>query len=76
MKVQAKVICTKKFMIEGKGYVTLQGIMNDKGMFSQTVREELVPDKLEGCSIEMNYDIGIANNFKPYLKLESINITK
>ena len=76
MKVNAKVVCTKRFTIEGKGYVTIQGIMNEKGMFSQTVREELVPDRLEGCTIELNYDIGIANNFKPYLKLESINITK
>lgn len=76
MKINARVICTKKFMIEGKGFVTIQGVMNDKGMFSQTVREELVPDKLEGTSIEINYDIGIANNFKPYLKLVSIKITK
>lgn len=75
MKVKAKIVCTKKFSIEGKSYVTLQGVMNEKGMFCQTVREDLVPDHLEGTSIELDYDIGIANNFKPYLKLQSIKIT-
>lgn len=74
MILNAKVICTKKFSIDGKGFVTIQGIMNERGMFSQTVREELVPDILEGKEIALNYDVGIATNFKPYLKLVSINI--
>lgn len=74
MVLNAKVIVTKKFMMDGKNFVTIQGIMNEKGMFQQTVREELVPDVLEGKEIALNYDVGIATNFKPYLKLVSINI--
>ncbi|MBR2705544.1 MAG: hypothetical protein IKE91_08770 [Clostridia bacterium] len=74
MILNAKVIVTKKFVMDGKHFVTIQGIMNDKGMFQQTVREELIPDVLEGKEIALNYDVGIATNFKPYLKLVSINI--
>lgn len=74
MVLNAKVLCTKKFSMDGKNFVTIQGIINEKGMFQQTVREELVPDFLEGKEISLNYDVGIATNFKPYLKLVSIKL--
>lgn len=73
MNVIAKIFTTEQFSFDGKRYVKIKGIMNEKELFEQTVREELVPDGLEGKEAVLDFEIGVAK-FKPYLKLKSIVI--
>lgn len=73
MNVIAKIMSTEQFEIQGKRYVKLQGFINGLGLFQQTVREELVPDMLEGKECCLNFCIGLSN-FKPYLKIKGISL--
>lgn len=76
MRCLMEVATTEKFNIEGKTYVKLQGFAtmdgwDKKKLMETTVREELVPDSLEGKSCIMDFEIGLSK-FKPYLRLKSI----
>lgn len=73
MKVIAQVVSSKQFDFNGGKFVTLEGFINGMGIFKQTVRENLVPDNLEGKNCEITFKIGLAN-FKPTLKVEAIKI--
>lgn len=73
MKVIAKVMSSRQFEFNGVKYVTLEGFINGLGIFKQNVRENLIPDNLEGKDCEIAFKIGLAN-FKPTLKVESIKI--
>lgn len=74
MNLKAKILATDKFQIEGKSYVKLQGFLQNVGVFQQTVREELVPDSLEGKECVMVFNVGLDNRMKPYLKLNGISL--
>ena len=73
MNVLAKIITSEQFTIEGKRYVKLQGFINGLGLFQQTVKEELIPDSLEGKECVLKFVIGL-NQFKPYLKISGISL--
>lgn len=73
MNVIAKILASEQFEIEGKRFVKLQGFINGLGLFQQTVKEELVPDSLEGKEVCLMFCIGLAN-FKPYLKIKGISL--
>ena len=73
MNVLAKIITTNQFTIDGKKFVKLQGFINGLGLFQQTVREELIPDSLEGKECILKFSVGLAN-FKPYLKITGISL--
>lgn len=73
MQVLAKIFTTEQFSFDGKKYVKIKGIMNEKELFEQTVREELVPDGLEGKEAVLEFEIGVSK-FKPYLRLKRIVI--
>lgn len=73
MNVIAKILATEKFAIEGKKFVKLQGFINGLGLFQQTVKEELVPDFLEGKECCLCFTVGLSN-FKPYLKIKGISL--
>lgn len=74
MNIKASILATEKFMIEGKSFVKIQGFINGLGVFQQTVKEELVPDSLEGKEALMLFSIGLDNKLKPYLKLKGISL--
>lgn len=74
MKLNAKVIFSEKFSFDGKNYVKIQAIANGKGVFQQTLREELVPDSIEGKEVNFNYNIGFDQKLKPFLKFEGLEI--
>lgn len=73
MKFIAEIKSSEKFEIEGKKFVKLQGFINGLGLFQQTVREEIVPDSLEGKECELGFEVGLVN-FKPTLKLTSLKV--
>lgn len=74
MVVKAKILATERFSIDGKAYVKLQGFLSNKGLFQQTVKEELIPDILEGRECNLEFDIGLDGKLKPYLRLKSISL--
>lgn len=73
MKVLAKIIASNRVDYDGKKFVKLQGFLNGLGLFQQSVKEELVPDFLEGKECLIEFSIGIMN-FKPYLKVVGISL--
>lgn len=73
MKVRAEIKTSKQFDFNGSKFVTLEGFINGLGIFKQTVKENLVPDSLEGKECEIEFTLGL-NNFKPCLKVVSINL--
>lgn len=75
INLTANVFTTKQFEIEGKKFVTIEGTLENIGIFKQTVPESLVPDSLEGRQCTMNFDVGVDYKFKPSLKLKSIKIS-
>lgn len=74
MKLNAKVLFSEKFSFDGKSFVKIQALCNGKGIFQQTVREELVPDSIEGKEVNFVYDIGFDSKLKPYLKFNGLEI--
>lgn len=70
----ANIFTTQQFEIDGKKFVTIQGTLENIGIFKQTVPESLVPDTLEGRSCTMYFDVGVDYKFKPSLKLKSIEL--
>lgn len=72
MNVIAKIFSTEKFEIEGKKFVKLEGYLNDIGVFKQTVREEIVPDFLEGKECVIMFAVGVDAFCKPTLKIKGI----
>lgn len=75
ISLTANIFTTQQFEIDGKKFVTIQGTLENIGIFKQTVPENLVPDSLEGRSCTMNFDVGVDYKFKPSLKLKSIKIS-
>lgn len=73
MNVNAKIMTSEQFEFNGQKYVKLGGFINGLGLFQQSVKEELIPDKLEGKEVNLEFDIGLVN-FKPSLKLKKITI--
>lgn len=76
MNVIATIVANEPFEIEGKSYVKLQGFINGLGVFKYTVREELVPDSLEGKECILMFSIGVDGFCKPKLCLKGISIDK
>lgn len=74
MNVVAKILATEKFAFNGNNFVKLQGFINGLGVFQQTVKEDLVPDSLEGKEVTMMFSIGVDSKLKPYLKLKGISL--
>ena len=74
MNVIAKVLMSKKLEFDGKKFVKIQGFINDIGIFQKTVREELVPDNIEGKEVCMMFGIGIDSKLNPYLNLKGISL--
>ena len=75
INLTANVFTTKQFEIDGKKFVTIEGTLENIGIFKQTVPESLVPDSLEGMTCTMNFDVGVDYKFKPSLKLKSIKLS-
>ena len=75
INLTANIFTTQQFEIEGKKFVTIQGTIENIGIFKQTVPESLVPDSLEGRSCTMSFDVGVDYKFKPSLKLKSIKLS-
>lgn len=76
MKLRASVLFSDRFEFDGKKYVKMQCYCLGRGVFVQTVREELVPDNLEGKEVSMGFDIGFDNKLKPYLKFTGLEVIK
>lgn len=74
MKLKAEILATEKFEIEGKKFVRIQGFINDLGIFKHTVKEEIVPDVLEGRKVTLNFEAGLDKSCKIYSKLVSISL--
>ena len=74
MNVTAKILATEQFEFNGGKFVKLQGFINGLGVFQQTVKEELVPDSLEGKECLLMFSIGLDGKMKPYLKLKGISL--
>lgn len=74
MNVIAKILASEKFEFNGSKFVKLQGFINGLGVFQQTVKEELVPDALEGKECCLMFAIGLDGKMKPYLKLKGISL--
>lgn len=74
MEIKARILLSEKFVIDGKNFVKIQGFINGLGIFKQTVREEIVPDAIEGKEVLLNYNIGLDNACKPYLRLNGITL--
>lgn len=76
MKCLMEVATTEKFSFDGKSYVKIQGFAqmdgwDKKKLMETTVREELVPDSLEGKTCLLEFEIGLSK-FKPFLRLKNI----
>lgn len=74
MNVIAKILATEQFEFNGGKFVKLQGFINGLGIFQQTVKEDLVPDSLEGKECVLMFSIGLDNKLKPYLRLKGISL--
>lgn len=74
IRLNANVLTSNQFEIDGKRFVTVQGTIQGIGIFKQTIPESYVPDNLEGKSCTFVFDIGVDYKFKPCLKLKSIEI--
>ena len=74
LKVKCQVIFTEQFAFNGNKYVKIQGKINNLGLFQQTVREDLIPDNLEGKNCTMVFTLGVDSKLKPYLKFSEIII--
>lgn len=75
ISLTANVFTTQQFEFDGKKFVTIQGTLENIGIFKQTVPENLVPDSLEGRTCTMVFDVGVDYKFKPSLKLKSIKLS-
>lgn len=73
MIIRAKIETSEKFSYKDKRYVKIAGYLEGRGLFEQTVREELIPDNLEGKTCEIEFAVGLSH-FKPYLKIDSIKV--
>lgn len=73
MKLKAKVLFSEKFSFNNQQYVKIQGSLENMGLFDISVKESLVPDSIEGKTVNLDYEIGLIK-FKPVLKLKSISI--
>ena len=73
MNVIAKIMTSEQFEFNGQRFVKIQGFINGLGLFQQSVKEELVPDGLEGKECCLMFKIGLVN-FKPSLKLVGISL--
>lgn len=75
MNIIIKVVTTKKFQFNNQNYVGIEGFANGLGIIRQTVKEELVPDELEGKTIKLGICLGLVN-YKPSLKVKSLEIVE
>lgn len=73
MKLKAKVLFSEKFSFNNQQYVKIQGSLENMGLFDISVKENLVPDSIEGKTVNLDYEVGLIK-FKPVLKLKSITI--
>lgn len=74
LKLNASICASKQFEINGQKFVTIEGFLQNIGIFKQTVKEELVPDSLEGKNCSIEFDVGVDSKFKPSLKVKRIEL--
>lgn len=74
MKVKLQVATSQQWTTQdGKRMVTIEGLLFGIGLCKIHIPEERVPDSLEGKNCVAEFSIGINKNFKPYLKVVSVN---
>ncbi len=58
---------------DGRRWVKLEGILLGVGIISTILKEEMVPDSIEGKTVTSVFSIGVSKEFKPYLRLVEIS---
>ena len=76
IRLPITVVVSKKIKKEGKEFNILEGTMAGVGVFKTFVREQLIPDNLEGRECMALFSVSIDKDMNFRLRFEGIDSTE